>query len=446
MYVYNLWSSGKSNEQVQGFNGNGYKNFKGKSKNNSKQMKKLILTAVLIFVFLCNLYPQSGWQIQTPPASQWYVTVYFINENTGWIANHDDLLKTTNKGVNWIVLSNNFAMDVSDIQFMNELTGYVVGSTAGIRKTTNGGLNWIFASCPECNNSDDFMQIQFLDENTGYAIGDWRIFKSTNAGLNWEPLDISSGVFRGQFFNLLTGWFAGQGRFTKTTNGGVNWVQNIFFTNSFTTDLFFVNLNTGWIVSYSGEIFKTTNGGDNWSLQYKDSTIRFNDIVFTTNNTGWAIAENSISGNNGIVLKTTNAGLNWFSQQVPGTGYFEIFMLNSNEGWLAGDYLLHTTDGGGSVGIKKIISEIPSAFSLEQNYPNPFNPTTKIQFKVSSSKFVKLVVLDILGKEVATLVNESLQPGIYEVSFNAEGLSSGIYFYRLQTNNYKETKRMVLIK
>jgi len=421
-------------------------------------MKKPFIIIILSFVLICNIYSQSGWQIQTTPVGQYFSTVYFLNENTGWIARMYYLLKTTNKGINWIILSNNFNIDVTDIQFMDEITGYVVGSTGSIRKTTNGGINWSFTNCSQCTNADDFLQIQFIDSNTGYAYGDQRIFKSTDAGLDWSPLECNLIILRGQFLNSITGWVVGLGAFAKTTNGGVNWVQNQF-TNNWTNDIFFININTGWIVNWKGDIFKTTNGGDNWTLQYKDSTKIFHDVVFTSNDTGWAIGQIGYSGSQGFVLKTTNAGQNWFNQQVPNTGYYEIFMLNSNEGWVVGNNLLHTTDGGGTIGIKQITSEIPSSFSLEQNYPNPFNPVTKIKFNIQKSvvsslySAVTLKVFDILGKEVATLVNEQLAPGTYSVDFDGTNFPSGVYFYQLRvedptrrTGEYVKTKKMLLLK
>lgn len=97
-------------------------------------------------------------------------------------------------------------------------------------------------------------------------------------------------------------------------------------------------------------------------------------------------------------------------------------------------------------GINQIGYGIPEIYSLEQNYPNPFNPVTKIRFAVTISGFITLKVFDILGKEIATLVNESLQPGIYETTFDASNLSTGIYFYRLRATGFTENKRMVLIK
>ncbi|MBU2508721.1 MAG: T9SS type A sorting domain-containing protein, partial [Bacteroidetes bacterium] len=80
------------------------------------------------------------------------------------------------------------------------------------------------------------------------------------------------------------------------------------------------------------------------------------------------------------------------------------------------------------------------------NYPNPFNPRTVIKFHVPSSKFVKLLVFDILGREVKTLVNEYKTPGIYEFSFDASLLASGLYFYQLTAGSFSQTKKMMLLK
>ncbi|HEX9253175.1 MAG TPA: T9SS type A sorting domain-containing protein, partial [Ignavibacteriaceae bacterium] len=85
-------------------------------------------------------------------------------------------------------------------------------------------------------------------------------------------------------------------------------------------------------------------------------------------------------------------------------------------------------------------------FSLEQNYPNPFNPSTSIQFAIANRQFVTLKVYDVIGNEVATLVNEEKAAGSYKIDFNATSLSSGVYFYKLQTNSFVETKKMTLLK
>ncbi len=108
------------------------------------------------------------------------------------------------------------------------------------------------------------------------------------------------------------------------------------------------------------------------------------------------------------------------------------------------------TDGAtwsisGTVGVENE-DQIPTQYSLSQNYPNPFNPSTTIQFSVPSSEFVTLKVYDVLGNEVATLVNEEKPAGSYLVEFNASYLSSGIYFCKIQAGNFSETKKLTLMK
>ena len=118
------------------------------------------------------------------------------------------------------------------------------------------------------------------------------------------------------------------------------------------------------------------------------------------------------------------------------------------------------------VGIQTISNQIPDIFSLSQNYPNPFNPSTKIKFDIpqtplnppfnqrgdgrSPGGFARLTIYDILGKEVAILVSEQLQPGTYSVEWSAVGgaanYTCGVYFYKLEAGKFTETKKMLLIK
>ena len=98
------------------------------------------------------------------------------------------------------------------------------------------------------------------------------------------------------------------------------------------------------------------------------------------------------------------------------------------------------------IGIKNVSSEIPNGYKLLQNYPNPFNPTTKIRFSLPKNSFANLVVFDALGRELETLVNEQLNAGTYEADWSANKFSSGVYYYRLNTGDFTETKKMILIK
>jgi len=98
------------------------------------------------------------------------------------------------------------------------------------------------------------------------------------------------------------------------------------------------------------------------------------------------------------------------------------------------------------IGISPISTEIPKSFSLSQNYPNPFNPTTKIKFDIAKQTNAKIIIYDAVGREISIVLDEHLKAGTYSVDWNANNFPSGIYFYKLQTDNYTETKKMVLIK
>ena len=138
----------------------------------------------------------------------------------------------------------------------------------------------------------------------------------------------------------------------------------------------------------------------------------------------------------------------------PLTGISSIFFTDENTGYLAGSHgILKTTSGGETITSVHEFNNasIPANFKLYQNYPNPFNPTTKIEYSIpyvgtSRDLSVRLIVYDVLGREVKTLVNKQQPSGNYEVEFNAARLASGIYFYRLQVGNYSATKKLVLLR
>ncbi len=96
--------------------------------------------------------------------------------------------------------------------------------------------------------------------------------------------------------------------------------------------------------------------------------------------------------------------------------------------------------------INEVVIGIPDKFSLSQNYPNPFNPETNISYSIPSEQFVRLIIYDLTGKEILTLINEVKPPGRYEITFNATSLSSGIYFYKIAAGSFEEVKRMTVVK
>jgi len=111
-------------------------------------------------------------------------------------------------------------------------------------------------------------------------------------------------------------------------------------------------------------------------------------------------------------------------------------------GWSTASF----TTQQGTTAADEVASDVPSEFELSQNYPNPFNPSTTIQFSLSKSSHVKILIYSTLGHLVHTLVDEALPPGTYRKQWVATGMMSGIYFYRIQAGGFVETKRLVLVK
>jgi carboxypeptidase T len=176
--------------------------------------------------------------------------------------------------------------------------------------------------------------------------------------------------------------------------------------------------------------------------------------------TGWDFGYLEVSSNNGStwqpIISYTGTSLTWTEQSFDITPYvnsstqFKIrFRLTSDgntlyQGWWVDDIKL-TNYCLGLVGVPGV-TNIPKTYALEQNYPNPFNPVTVIKYQLPQPEFVTIKVFDLLGKEVAALVNEKKEPGYYETSFDGSNLASGLYFYRIEAGNFVETKKMMLIK
>jgi hypothetical protein len=207
----------------------------------------------------------------------------------------------------------------------------------------------------------------------------------------------------------------------------------------------FIDNATGWISGASGTILKTTDGGNSWNLQATGTNFALFSVDFIDADKGWA------SGPLGTLLHTTDGGNNWTADSLFTPASFEnVFFVSPQTGWIVGDagMILKTTTGGGggTVFVSEDLNSNPDEFYLSQNYPNPFNPKTNFEFRIANLGFVSLKVYDILGSEVATLVNEIKQPGTYKIEFDATKLSSGVYFYRLEAGKFSETKKLMLMK
>jgi photosystem II stability/assembly factor-like uncharacterized protein len=414
-------------------------------------MKKTVL--VVLAVLISSIaYSQSGWyQVTDTSADKYVAAIQFTSANTGYATTTygfpGEFLKTTNGGLNW--QSTLFPLKViDDLYFIDSNTGFLLSWYFGyssILKTTNAGVNWI--------KKDSIVQgffVKFYDSNTGFVIAKYsQVRKTTNGGENWI---LQTGVNWGEPSTLIcidaNTWLVASytNLLNKTTNGGINWnVLNFSSIGLESQALYFINSTTGFSASHYGKIFKTTNTGENWfQISTIDSFTTEGNIQFINENTGYLCGGRYGYG----VCKTTNGGYNWIKQVTnPNTGLFAIYFFNANTGFVGGmNRLIFRTTNGGSVFVSNITSEVPEKYVLGQNYPNPFNSTSNLKFQIVNTGDVKLVVYDLMGREVQTLVNERMQPGVYEVSFDGSMLTSGVYFYRLSADGFSETRKMVLLK
>ncbi len=426
---------------------------------------------ILFFTFSALLTPrsiQSQWVQQTLPVSGSPYSILFLNQNTGFISlDIPTILKTTNGGTNWNVIGN---FRIYNMYKIDSTTIYANGRLTGVDKiyrTTNTGLSWDSVG----NGFGSIGDIAFINKDTGWICGHdgnlGAIWKTTNGGLTLTE-ELSSGTsgmdrifFLSQKVNGENiGWCSQGNIFRKTTNSGTSWFQAASISAG--NEIYFINKDTGWISN--GGMFKSTDGGASWinepmptgGVIISTNIFRF---VFINKNTGWGIggiANYGGSLSRGVIWKTTNGGLNWGYQQPDTT--INIFVygvtaaVDSLNAWAfnaSGNKGVHTTNGGGQIiytGVNIISTAIPTDYKLFQNYPNPFNPSTNIKYQIVNSSYILLTVYDLLGREISILVNQKQSAGTYEVNFNEGNLSSGIYFYMLTSGNFKDVKKMLLVK
>lgn len=279
------------------------------------------------------------------------------------------------------------------------------------------------------------------------------ILKTSDGGTNWFPQSglTTSNLTSLCFINVQTGWVVGRnGTIRKTIDGGSNWIIQNSGTTGWLESVFFADSLRGWVIarhilSGTSTILKTINGGRTWTSNFDNTFTRLYDIFFINDRTGWVV------GTGGAIFKTTDAGITW-TPQLSGTSWWLecVHFVNETTGWTVGTLgiILKTTTGGVVTAVKYLSDTqptVPKEIVLLQNYPNPFNPSTTIRFILGKSTFVTLKIYDLLGKEIETLVHGYKSSGGHQVRWTTNGLSSGIYFYRLQADNSVETKKLTLL-
>ena len=270
----------------------------------------------------------------------------------------------------------------------------------------------------------------------GYYSSDIYYKRSTDAGVSWEvrkrltyddeQSDNPSVAVSGSFLHVA--WVDRRGGdyeiyYKRSTDAGLTWGADIRLTNSIAFSLFPSIAVSGSVVHV---VWNDERGAANVKpeIYYKRST-----------NSGLSWQADT---------RLTNDTANSYYPSIAVSGSVVHVVWQDNRNGLTEIY--YKRNPTGNVGIQSIGTETPSKYSLSQNYPNPFNSTSNLKFQIVNSGDVKLVVYDIQGREVQMLVNERLQPGTYEAAFDASSLNSGVYFYKLITDGFTDTKKMLLIK
>jgi len=361
------------------------------------------------------------------------IDISIIGKNRIWFCTQGEqagkIFRTTDGGFTWELqfFDTTVSRYMNYIEMFDSMNGMAMGNPADstrpalFLKTTNGGVDWISQNTSYLIglwSFDIWRGVDFVNLNQGYFYRNSTIYKTTNSGIDW------SIIFEGEFCPLLKGYdenllLAGgslggtSGTIHRTIDGGLNWESNQFDSLSWGTDLEFIPNNPAkvWYSSLGSNVFFSNDTGKTWTKEFGLDNLRFNDIVFTDENNGWLLANQPATGRKTRIFRTTNGG-----------------------------------QGGIVISVEDESQLNPTGFKLEQNYPNPFNPTTSLQYSIGNRQFVTLKVFDLLGREIATLVNEEKPAGTYEVEFDGTNLPSGVYFYQLKAGSFIETRKMVLLK
>jgi photosystem II stability/assembly factor-like uncharacterized protein len=440
-------------------------------------MKFLVQT--LFFILIITRICLGQWYQQNSPTTQNLNAVTFIDANNGFaVGDSGIIIHTTDGGVNWTIIPSGTKLSLKDICFTNTNNGYIVGDINAwgiILRTTNGGETWWQSSI---GISGGLHAICFIDSSNLWAVG-WisgmegsyqYVLKTTDGGTNWiEFINVTGPQYLNDVFfnNDGTGLAVGEiypngGNIIKTTDGGDSWIE--IHTSSVETyyGVSGVNESTWFVVGKSdttggiGIVMRTTDGGATWNSAGNPPSYELNGIYFSDYKNGTVVGTMGVVGGMiPLIYRTTDSGVSWQEQLNPSQGglLMDVFFIDALQGWAVGmnayggNYtIFHTTNGGVSFVEEEQVNEMPTEFLLSQNYPNPFNPSTSIQYAISSRQFVKLTVYDLLGREIETLVNEEKPVGTYELTWYAESLPSGVYFYQLKAAEFIQTKKMLLLK
>lgn len=409
-------------------------------------MKKIIL----LIIFVSSSIFSQWSKVNSFPNS--YTYDILINGSTLYVSTGSGIQKSTDGTNSWQLVNNGLnnaqAVQCKQVILFNNIL--FAATVDGTYRSSDFGANWVKKSEGiVVGNGATYAFAESVYELNGTLFtGTFTgLYRSTNNGENWIASNVSGQHINAKNFTLHNGTIYAARESGNNPNGytstdnGVTW-QNITFqypTITFFSEpgkLFTGTIHGAWL---------STNNGVNWVNRstglsadpYNSSFVRANGVLIS-----------SLKFGGSGMYKSNNDGILWedFSQGLPFLQSIEKLVTFNGKILAATSSGLYQRDISEVTAVTQISNEIPAKFSLEQNYPNPFNPVTKIKFSIPSKNNVKITIFDITGKEISVAADSQMEPGIYEINYDASALTSGIYFYRMESGNFSETKRMILVK
>ncbi|HEY5534285.1 MAG TPA: YCF48-related protein [Ignavibacteria bacterium] len=419
--------------------------------------------------------------------------IFFVNDFTGWgVDSYGYVYKTSNAGSSFTSKRISYGA-LYEVNFITSTIGMIAGDSGRIFKTVNGGVTWNLLNTGVYNN---FKSIYLVNPNIAFVSGDAGIILETyNGGDLWQEQNINSNNLNKITFPSSTsqGWVVGDvGTLAKkvdqsnvcigTGNIVMGYPFYTYYDDSKTDMLYLSSEIIAGGVSSTGAITKIGFQVDSISSQVMHGfTIKMQNTAlpsltgfvstnwitvwtgdYTVPGTGWQYLtlQNPFvytPGSN-LLIEVCYNNSSWTANSFVFSSYHPGMTYHGHQDLPTGDGCIDITTGNLNDARPNICmavnvvtnvhnnNNVVKDFKLFQNFPNPFNPSTNIKYDLPKSGFVKLVIYDVLGKEIAILVNEKQSPGTYEATFNASQFSSGVYFYKLTTDGFNDTKRMILLK
>jgi photosystem II stability/assembly factor-like uncharacterized protein len=323
-------------------------------------------------------------------------------------------------------------------------TGQVFSGTVGgsINRSTDNGTRW--TEVIKDLHSVYAFAIKPTGEMFAGAYGGG-VYLSTNGGTNWTAVDsgLTNLVVACLAINTTGQVFAGTtgGVFRSSNNGGL-WTPASAGLTNLRVNAVAVSAGGPVYAGTFGGVFRSNDNGTSWSAANSGLT-NLNVNALVVNSAGQIFA-----GTYGGVFRSTDGGGTWsaLNSGMTSTTIVSALAIGSTVQMYAGTFAGGVFRSGPATFVETMSSDVPQSFVLLQNYPNPFNPTTNFEFRIDIVGSVTLKIFDVLGRQVAVLVNEEMTPGKQVVRWDGSGFPSGVYFYRLQAGGVVETRKMMLAK